>query len=146
MTDSDRRPVAVSDLAQLARCERQMLLDREHGQRRPPDRRRLAAAGEAEHARHDALVRRYQSGAPERDRRCFIATAAYGESAPETRALRAWRDRVLRPTPWGRGLIRLYYRLSPPLARLLARRPAWRRAVRRLLDGAVRRLDAGGTR
>lgn len=144
MSDSDRRPVAVSDLAQLARCEQQMLLDLAHGKNRPADRERLAAAGEAEHARHDALARRYQSGAPAGDRRCFVATAVYGESARETDALRAWRDRALRPTPWGRGAIRAYYRLSPALARLLEGHPRWRRAARWLLDRAVRRLKRRG--
>ena len=79
MAETDHRPVSVSDLAQLARCEQQLLLDQQHGKQRPPERERLAAAGEAEHAHHDRLARHYQGRRARvaRDRRCFIASAVY---------------------------------------------------------------------
>jgi hypothetical protein len=67
------------------------------------------------------------------DRRCFLATAAMGPDAPEVWALRSWRDRALRTSATGRAAIAVYYRLSPPLARLVAARPGLRRAVRTLL-------------
>jgi hypothetical protein len=53
--------------------------------------------------------------------------------APEVRTLRAFRDRVLLALPWGDAFVGLYYRLSPPLARLIADRPALRVAARGLI-------------
>ena len=68
------------------------------------------------------------------DFRCFIATAAHGSAmAPEVRTLRAFRDRVLLALPWGDAAVGLYYRLSPPLARLIGGRPALRFAARCIL-------------
>lgn len=141
MNPSDRRPVAVSELAQLARCEQQVLLDQTHGKQRPPERERLAAAGEREHARHDQLARRYQGRPAARDRRCFIASALYGETAWQTEVLRTWRDRVLQPTGWGRVLIAGYYRLSPPLARFLMTHPRLAQCLRGGLDRFIHHLD-----
>lgn len=69
---------------------------------------------------------------------CFLATAAYGSPlAPEVDALRAFRDRVLLPTAWGRALVRVYERLSPPLAGWIAPRAGARRLVRALLIGPL---------
>jgi M6 family metalloprotease-like protein len=68
------------------------------------------------------------------DFRCFIATAAYGSlMAPEVRTLRAFRDRLLLALPCGEAVVGLYYRLSPPLARLISDRPALKFAVRCLI-------------
>ncbi|HEX5135350.1 MAG TPA: CFI-box-CTERM domain-containing protein [Planctomycetota bacterium] len=66
---------------------------------------------------------------------CFIATAAYGDAAaPEVEALRRFRDRHLLTNRPGTAFVRLYYRVSPPLARLIEGRPRLRAAVRRTLD------------
>ncbi len=68
-------------------------------------------------------------------RACFVATAAYGDAdAPEVERLRRFRDRRLLTNPFGAAFVRLYYRVSPPFARLIARRPRLRVAVRRCLD------------
>lgn len=68
------------------------------------------------------------------DFKCFIATAAYGSvMAPEVRTLRAFRDRVLLALPLGDALVELYYRLSPPLARIISDSPALRFAARCLI-------------
>jgi hypothetical protein len=40
--------------------------------------------------------------------------------------------------PVGTAFVRAYYRISPPIARAIARRPALRRVVRRTLDTLVR--------
>lgn len=71
--------------------------------------------------------------------RCFIATAACGAGSPEVAALRAWRERALRPHAVGRALIACYEACSPPLARWLAPRPAARRRVRRWLVAPLAR-------
>jgi hypothetical protein len=51
---------------------------------------------------------------------CFIVTAVYGSyNAPEVLTLRNFRDDVLLASNVGRALVKLYYILSPPVARLL---------------------------
>ena len=75
-----------------------------------------------------------------KSRACFIATAAYGSAdAPEVELLRRFRDRRLLTNRPGAAFVRLYYRLSPPLARLIARKPRLRTMVRRTLDFLARR-------
>jgi len=65
---------------------------------------------------------------------CFIATAACGSAFhPEVQMLRAYRDRVLLKRSWGRVAIRLYQRLSPPIADGIRERPWARRLVRAVL-------------
>ncbi|OLB54609.1 MAG: hypothetical protein AUI03_09420 [Nitrospirae bacterium 13_2_20CM_2_62_8] len=62
---------------------------------------------------------------------CFIATAAFGSSlAPQVMRLREFRDRYLLPNPAGRGVVSLYYTLSPPLADVIARSDPLRAVVR----------------
>lgn len=65
---------------------------------------------------------------------CFIATAAFGsDEAPEVAALRRFRDNVLACSVFGRAFVRVYYRLSPPLAAWLRHRPVARARVRALI-------------
>jgi len=81
-------------------------------------------------ARAEALEQAIEAASPlARDRRCFIATAVLTEDAPELEVLRAFRDRRLLPRWWGRAMVRLYYRCSPPVARWLARSPGPRAFV-----------------
>jgi uncharacterized repeat protein (TIGR01451 family) len=69
---------------------------------------------------------------------CFIATAAYGSPLePHVVALRQFRDRYLQHTAFGRAFIRYYYRYSPPLAAIIAERPALRSATRAVLTPLV---------
>jgi alpha-tubulin suppressor-like RCC1 family protein len=69
---------------------------------------------------------------------CFIATAAYGSYLdPHVSALRTFRDNHLLTNGPGRSFVALYYRYSPPLARLIADRPALRAATRWMLAPIV---------
>ena len=68
-------------------------------------------------------------------RACFIATAAYGDSnCADVERLRGFRDRKLLTNSVGRGVVRAYYRVSPPFARMIARKPRLRLAVRRVFQ------------
>jgi len=53
---------------------------------------------------------------------CFITTATAGETETLD-SLRRFRDDSMKRTPVGRGLVGLYYRISPPIASTLDRHP-----------------------
>ena len=65
---------------------------------------------------------------------CFIATAAYGsEYAPQLNTLREFRDKLLLPSKMGAQLVRVYYRVSPPIAKLVAKSRLLRFLVRNII-------------
>ena len=69
---------------------------------------------------------------------CFIATAAYGSYLdPHVAVLRAFRDDYLLKTRAGRAFVGLYYRFSPPVARVIAKHDALRMITRWLLTPLV---------
>jgi hypothetical protein len=62
---------------------------------------------------------------------CFIATAAFGTPLDgRLDILRRFRDRVLLSNPIGRWLVNGYYRISPPVARFIARHDTLRSIIR----------------
>ena len=70
--------------------------------------------------------------------RCFIATAAFGSAdAEQVMVLRRFRDEQLLGHPVGDWFVQTYYRLSPPVADVIAERPWARAAVRGLLQPVV---------
>jgi sarcosine oxidase gamma subunit len=77
---------------------------------------------------------------------CFIATAAYGTpSAEQIDVLREFRDVVLAQSSAGSRFVALYYRLSPPVADVIAASGFLRTLVRELLvDPVVWIVDATG--
>lgn len=77
---------------------------------------------------------------------CYIATAVYGNyDAPPVVTLRLFRDQRLASSPLGRGFIRLYYAVSPRVAKRLTPTHPVTKGVRRLLDIAVRKLERHST-
>jgi len=65
---------------------------------------------------------------------CFIATAAFGSPlAPQVRLLRDFRDRYLLTNGPGQLFTAAYYRISPPLANLVAESEVLRAIVRAML-------------
>lgn len=75
---------------------------------------------------------------------CFVATAAFGEGAPELVAFRAFRDEVLRKRALGRAFIRGYYAWGPGVAAWVVRHPPVRAGVRGVLARVHGRLKRSG--
>ncbi len=97
----------------------------------------IAACDRAERALQRAPA---GGGAP----RCFVATAVYGSSeAPQVMVLRRYRDAVLLRHRAGRAFVRLYYAVSPGLARRLRDVSPVRRLLRRGLDAIVAHIERG---
>lgn len=69
---------------------------------------------------------------------CFIATASYRSCAhPRVPLLQEFRDSWLLKRKSGRILTKIYYRISPPLARLIERSPSLQSLSRVLLSCPV---------
>jgi hypothetical protein len=74
---------------------------------------------------------------------CFIATAAYGSAqAWQVDAFRDWRDECLVHSRPGRAFIRLYYAVSPPLARIVSASRTLRSIARWMLDPVASAIRA----
>ena len=118
--------VGASELAQMGRCERLVVLESLHGPRRSTSQEGARRRGIAAHVRFELQGRRATApgdGSTRRPgERCFIATMVFGD-AWQTHALRDFRDTVLRPRPWGRRLVAAYYAAGPRLCRMLQRCP-----------------------
>lgn len=125
-----KRPKALSasELAQMGVCERLVVFEHRHGKRSTPAQRAAIRRGLVEHGRF------YVNGMRESRKkgRCYIATLIFGFSW-ETEALRAFRDRILRPYAPGRWLICAYYRFSPDVCMMLKRWPWLQPVVRAAL-------------
>ena len=76
---------------------------------------------------------------------CFIATAVYSADSPEVAAFRRFRDDVLGLRPAGRLAVRLYYAVSPAVARAVTTFAWMRTAARWLLDRALLHVERGAT-
>jgi len=74
---------------------------------------------------------------------CFIATAAYGTGeAEEIQTLREFRDEFLLKNPGGELLVLVYYRVSPPIAQVIAYNMRLKSVVRRgFIDPVVGLLE-----
>jgi hypothetical protein len=73
---------------------------------------------------------------------CYIATAIYGSyNAPEVIVLRHFRDCYLRKYFFGRSFIKLYYFISPTIAKWLKNTVHLNKAIRSILNGFVSYLQ-----
>ena len=72
---------------------------------------------------------------------CFIATACYGtDTAPDVLTLRNFRDSVLLSSKIGRAFVKIYYLLSPPIAKIIASHYIFRSIVRQLFIQPIANL------
>jgi len=69
-----------------------------------------------------------------RDRRCFVATHAYGEDDLRTIKLRGFRDQCLNSFNVGRVLVRIYYATSPYLVLLAQKNKTVDRTLKKCLN------------
>ena len=134
----DGRIVTASEIHSVAFCPESYRLKRSGA--------RLAAHAKTDAARgtrkHDAVNERVAAAhARDQSRWCFVATHLYGIDDPRTDALRAWRDRALMSSRYGRALVRIYYTLSPPLVSLARRAPILDRPIRAVVDRIVSRVQ-----
>jgi len=81
----------------------------------------------------DSLRSRLKAGG----RPCLVASTVYGEGDGRVIAIVAFRDRVMLNSTVGRGLVELYYLISPCVARAVRRHRSVRAIVR---EGIVRPL------
>jgi len=87
----------------------------------------------------DDFWEHYQkAGGQEEGGFCFVATAAFGtQMEPSVVTLRLFRDRVLMASPWGRGLVGMYYTWGPLAASFIKGSPELRFVARTALMPAV---------
>jgi hypothetical protein len=143
-----KRTLWASELADAQVCEQRMVLETQYGKRTSPARQARMEEGTRA---HQALLRQSLRLNPNADssRRpspCFIATAVFGEVAPETERFRAYRDRHLSNSAAGRLFIRIYYWISPAIAAWLARSRGSRHLVKRVLLGILKVIQVHGER
>jgi hypothetical protein len=131
--------ISATELAKLGLCEKRLYLDSIYGRGRDTAEQKEAKArgNDVHEASRLAALATPASPRAARDTRCFIASAVYGPHAIKTDQLRAWRDDVLMRSEPGRLFVRVYYAVSPPIARALLRWPAAAGLVRQLLDRVV---------
>ncbi len=73
---------------------------------------------------------------------CIIATTVYGDpNCAEVETLRQWRDRVLKPTLFGRGFISVYYRYGRWAAKLIRWIKPLEKTTKFLLDKFVNHIN-----
>lgn len=136
----DRTATRASDLAQMGRCERLVVLEAMHGTKRDAVQEAARKRGIAAHARFETLGRQAVSmsggSARRQGDRCFIATLTFGDEW-QTDVLRDFRDAVLRRRPWGRRLVASYYRHGPRICRVFRRSPTLLRMTRCILGWAA---------
>ena len=93
--------------------------------------------------KNPVILRNFLRSTKSRRGPCFVASAAFADEpyALELHILRRFRDERLRPSRWGRRLIGLYYRLSPPLARVIGRSPSKSASTRWVIAKIAQRLN-----
>ena len=73
---------------------------------------------------------------------CFVASSIYGPEAPQTNALRYYKEARLSTSVWGRLFIKIYYGFAGKLlSKILQRFPYLQRITRNILDRVVDRIS-----
>ena len=73
---------------------------------------------------------------------CFIATATYDSpNAKEVMILRQWRDEYLLHSYFGRSFVKIYYVISPSIAKIIGKYNILRKISKNLLNRFIKKLD-----
>jgi len=126
--------VAVTQLVNMTKCENQTLLNTVYKPKLANDVKQRQKEGISDHKKFEKLNNKYANNSQRvisemnksSDRRCYVATAIFGNHSPETTVLRKWRDQTLSQYYVGRLFIQAYYKTSPMLLRVM---PSWTRPV-----------------
>lgn len=73
---------------------------------------------------------------------CFLEDI-YGEFSEETKLLRYLRDNVLNSTPEGQEIIKLYYQLSPMIAKVMKKDEGFGEELKTTIDGILILIRTG---
>jgi len=68
---------------------------------------------------------------------CYVATACFGQTAPQTVALRSWRDSYLINRSWGRNFIVWYYKNGAELSTFARKSPVVKVILKTLINLVV---------
>ncbi|MGP1715680.1 MAG: CFI-box-CTERM domain-containing protein [Methylophilus sp.] len=134
---------SATRLSEMGTCERKVYLRAKHGNLKVSQSRESAMQrGNVVHMRAERGDYREVKA----DSRCFIATCVYGQTAPETNLLRAFRDEQLMGSIPGKAFVYTYYVLSPYIVLLIERSTLLRKCAGWVLDrivGKVEKLQEG---
>ena len=125
-------------------CEQRLVYEKRLGERLTREQASAIAEGNYAHKRFFNQARSLNASleSSQKERWCFIANAVFGRNAPETIALRLFRDECLRHSRFGRRFIIAYYEISPGVARWLSHRPLAAQATRLMLRTLIRLVDS----
>lgn len=126
--------VAVTQLVNMTKCENQTLLNTVYKPKLANDVKQRQKEGISDHKKFEKLNNKYANDSQRvisemnksSDRRCYVATAIFGNTSPETTVLRKWRDQTLSQYYAGRLFIQAYYKISPVLLRIM---PSWTKPI-----------------
>lgn len=126
--------VAVTQLVNMTKCENQTLLNTVYKPKLANDVKQRQKEGISDHKKFEKLNNKYANDSQRvisemnksSDRRCYVATAIFGNTSPETIVLRKWRDQTLSQYYAGRLFIQAYYKISPVLLRIM---PSWTKPI-----------------
>jgi len=91
----------------------------------------------------DEVAMETEAELQEIDVKCFIATAAFGSAQNhQVQRLRFFRDNYLMKNSLGRRLVRIYYKISPPLARRISENELLKKIVKILINKLLEVLPA----
>jgi hypothetical protein len=71
-----------------------------------------------------------------------ITEELYGRHSKEVELLRSFRDNLLNQTPEGREIIRLYYRWSPVIVKMMEEDEKFRKEVKEMVDGMLPLIES----